>query len=342
MRHLLICSYLEPELVDRIRSVSGEVTVDYRPDLIPQPRYKADHIGVPFTRNEQQAREWGALLERAEILFDFDYSDLAGLLKRARRVRWIQASSAGIGQLVKRYGLHRLDAALTTAAGVHARPLAEFVAWAMLSFAKNYLQAQAQQRRHLWQRFHNDDLAGKTLAVVGLGNIGREVAALARTLGLRVVGSKRSTEGISAAALEVDHLYRHTDLHAMLIEADYLCLACPHTPETEGMMNETSFAAMKPGSVLINIGRGALVKEEALLHALRCGPLAGAILDVAPQEPLPPEHPLWEMDNVIIFPHSASTSSGENVRQVDLFIDNLRRYLDGRPLKNVFDYERLY
>ena len=128
----------------------------------------------------------------------------------------------------------------------------------------------------------------------------------------------------------------------MLGEADFVCLICPHTPETEGMMDATAFAAMKPESVLINIGRGALVQEDALLHALQHGPLQGAVLDVAPEEPLPSEHPLWEMDNVILFPHSASTSKNENRRLTELFIDNLERYLKGEPLRNVFDARRLY
>lgn len=342
MTELLICSFLEPEHVECIRQSCREVHVHYHPELIPQPRYEADHIGKPLQRTADQQRMWNALLQRAEVLFDFDYTDIEGLKKNARNVKWIQASSAGIGQFVKRHQLHELGATLTTAAGVHARPLAEFTLWAMLAFAKNYPLARKQQRAHLWQRFHNDDLIGKTLAIVGLGSIGREVAALARLLDMRVLGIKRTIAGADASDLHVDALYPQSDLHAMLAEADYVCLVCPHTPETEGMLDSDAFAVMKPGSVLINIGRGALVDEQALLHALAHGPLRGAVLDVASQEPLPAEHPLWDMENVIIFPHSASTSRNENKRLTDLFIDNLTRYHKGAPLRNVFDVARLY
>ena len=342
MRHLLICSYLESEYVDRIRDVSDDVQVHYRPDLIPKPRYQADHVGAPFVRSEEQRREWYALIERAEMLFDFDYCDVEGMRRHARSVRWVQASSAGIGQFVRRHRLDELGAIFTTAAGVHARPLAEFVLWAMLAFAKNYPMARRQQRQHLWRRFHNDDLCGKTLAVLGLGNVGREVARLAGRVGVRVIGSKRTTDGVSPADLGVETLYPRSQLHAMLAQADYLCLIAPHTAETEGLIDASALAAMKPGSVLINIGRGDLVVEEALLTALRDGPLKGAVLDVAPVEPLPAEHPLWDLDNVILFPHSASTSRSENDRLAGLFIDNLRRYLAGRPLRNVFEIERMY
>ncbi len=342
MHELLICSYLEPELVDRVRRVSPEVTVHFYPELLAVPRYEADHVGAPFKRNEVQERRWLELLHRAHILFDFDYQNLDSFKQHATSACWIQASSAGIGQLVKRQRLYELGATLTTAAGVHARPLAEFVMWAILAFAKNYPLARRQQRDHRWQRFHNDDLEGKTLAVVGLGSIGIEVAKLAQRLGLRVIGSKHTIEGFSADELAVVKLYAHTAFKEMLPEADFVCLVCPHTPATEGMMDDTAFAVMKPGSVLINIGRGALVQETALLTALAKGPMQGAVLDVAPQEPLPETHPLWDLENVILFPHSASTSRQENRRLTELFCDNLRRYLSNEPLRNVYVHDRLY
>ena len=342
MLELLICSYLEPEHVARIRQVSPDVNVHFYPDLLARPRYEADHVGAPFVRNSEQERRWLELLGRAEILFDFDYQHIGSFKKHAASVRWLQASSAGIGQFVKQHSLDEWGATLTTAAGVHARPLAEFVLWAMLAFAKNYPLARQQQREHLWRRFHNDDLEGKTLAVVGLGSIGTEVAKLAQHLGLRVIGSKHSVDGFTADDLGVTKLYPHTSFREMLPEADFVCLVCPHTPETEGMMDAEAFAAMKPGSVLINIGRGALVQEQALLTALADGPLQGAVLDVAPQEPLPETHPLWNMENVILFPHSASTSRQENRRLTELFCDNLRRYLKQEPLRNVFVYDRSY
>ena len=349
MPHVLVCSYLEPEYIAQIRAVNNavddvadDVQVTFRPDLIRQPRYAADHIGEPLVRTAEQAREWAELMASADILFDFDYADPTSLLTAGSNVKWVQASSAGIGGFVEKFDLHRSAAALTTAAGVHSKPLAEFVLFAMLAFANNYPQARRQQRDEHWQRFVRGEIAGATLAIVGLGAIGREVARLARQAGMRVIGSKRSTEGVDAATLGVDALFATTSHKKMFAEADYLCLIAPLTPETDGMMDRDAFAAMKEGSVLINVGRGGLVVEDALLWALDDGPLEGAVLDVTPIEPLPDGHLLWSRDDVIIFPHSASTSVRENERLTRLFCDNLRAFLDGLPLRNVYHHARRY
>lgn len=342
MRHILICSFLEEPLVDRIRGFRDDLVVHYRPDLIPTPRYAADHIGAPFSRDPAQREAFSALMAQAEVLFDFDYADVEGMVRDGRRVRWVQASSAGIGGFVRSRDLARMGATFTTAAGVHARPLAEFVLFSMLAFVKRYPIARRQQRDHLWQRFAGDELGGKTLAIVGLGSIGLEVARQARLHDVRVIATKRVRDGADAAALGVDRLVPRERLHDLLSEADFVCLAAPATPLTDNMIDAAALAAMKPGAVLINIGRGSLVDEAALIAALRDGRLAGAVLDVAATEPLPADHPLWTLDNVIVFPHSASTSCHENERLTELFLDNLGRYLDGRPLRNVFDADRMY
>lgn len=342
MPNVLICSYLEPELVDRVRAVDPSLYVHYRPDLIPAPRFVSDHTGHPFVRDEAQRRAWASLMGDADVLFDFDYTDPSGQLRDGANVRWVQASSAGIGQFVAKHGFERSGAVFTTAAGVHARPLAEFVVWGMLAFAKDYPVARRQQREGVWQRFVGGELEGSTLAVVGLGSIGREVARLAGALGVRVVGTKRTTEGVAASDLGVDELFAWRDTREMVAQADYVCLIAPYTDETAGMMDDAMLQSMRPGSVLINIGRGGLVVEDALLRALTDGPLHGAVLDVTPTEPLPEGHALWSLDNVIVFPHSASTSVRENARLTDLFCDNLRRFLDGRPLRNVFEPARQY
>lgn len=342
MTDILICSYLEPAHIERIQRTSADLRVHFRPDLVPKPRYEADHVGYPLSRSPEQQREWRALMKQAEILFDFDHADLPGMIKHAKHVRWIQASSAGIGQFVKRHGLHTLPAIITTAAGVHTRPLTEFVFWGILTFIKNYPRAKAQQERRHWERFHNDDLEGKTLAIVGLGSIGREIARTARHFGMCVTATKRDISNTSSDKLGIDKLYTKDQLHAMLAEVDVVVLILPHTPETQGVFDAKAFDAMKPGAIFINIGRGAVVDEQALMGALSSGKLQGAVLDVVAQEPLPTEHPLWRFDNVFIFPHSASTSKNENRRMVDLFLENLERYQLGQPLKNVFDLKRFY
>ena len=342
MPRILICSYLEPQLVERICSFDGDVTVDFRPDLIPKPRYAADHVGTPLQRSDAESREWHGLMSQAEILFDFDYADIEGMCFHGTQVRWIQASSAGVGRFVRNHRIDRMSAVVTTASGVHARPLAEFSLWAMLGFVKGYPLAHKQQRDRTWARYCGDELDGKTVAVVGLGSVGREVAALAKLLGMRVLATKRITDGVDALDQGVDALYPTNRLPAMVADADFVVLSAPGTPATENMIDQRALAAMKQGAVLVNIGRGTLVDEDALIEALRSGRLAGAVLDVARTEPLPASHPFWDMDNVIVFPHSASTSHRENERLTQLFLDNLGRYLAGGPLRNAFDADRMY
>jgi phosphoglycerate dehydrogenase-like enzyme len=342
MTKVLICSYLEPEHVERIRAVDASLEVIYAPELLPKPRYTADHVGFPLKRTPQEQVRWEALLGEAEILFDFDYTGIKELPERAKRVRWIQASSAGIGQFVRRHGYERMNAVFTTASGVHARPLAEFVLMVMLEHVKQSSLARKQQQERLWKRFATEELTHKTLAIVGLGNIGREVARLAKALEMRVIANKRHPDGKTPQSLGVDQLFAWNELHLMLSEADFVCLITPHTPETEGLMNKAAFAAMKPGAMLVNIARGAVVVEADLLAALDSGHLAHAALDVAAVEPLPPQSPLWMHPKVTIYPHSASTSAFENARLTELFCRNLRRYLDKEPLLNQLDLERMY
>lgn len=342
MIKVLICSYLEPEYVERIRAVDASLEVIYAPELLPKPRYTADHVGFPLKRTPEQQARWEDLLGEAEVLFDFDYTGVKELPERAKRVRWIQASSAGIGQFVRRNGYERMNTVFTTASGIHARPLAEFVLMVMLEKVKQASLARKQQQERLWQRFATEELTQKTLAIVGLGNIGREVARLAKALEMRVIANKRHPNGQTPASLGVDQLFAWNELHPMLSEADFACLITPHTPETEGLMNRAAFAAMKPGAMLINIARGAVVVEADLLEALDSGHLAHAALDVAAVEPLPPQSPLWAHPKVTIYPHSASTSAFENTRLTDLFCRNLRRYLDGEPLLNRLDLKRMY
>ncbi len=342
MINVLISSYLEPELVEKIRAVDPRISVLYHPELLPAPRYKADHVGHKLERSLEDQARWESLLMRAEVLFDFDYTGAAHLPERAPKVRWVQASSAGIGQFVKRQNYARMNAVFTTSSGVHARPLAEFVIMSMLEVVKKRDLAREQQKDRVWARFSTDELSGKTLAIVGLGKIGLEVARLAHALEVRVIATKRNLEGVTPLSLGVDALFAWTDLHAMLGQADFACLATPHTRETEGMMDQTAFDAMKPGAVLINVARGAVVDEAAMIRALQSGQLGYAALDVVATEPLPPESPLWDMGNVSIYHHSASTNDRENERIVDLFCQNLRRYLAGEPLINQLDIERMY
>jgi glyoxylate/hydroxypyruvate reductase A len=336
---VLITSYLEPEHVTRIRAVAPRLDVIYEPDLLAPPRYAADHTGGPFTRLPEQEARWRSLLARADILFDFDPTHRADLPELAPQARWLQATSAGIGQFVKQqgYDTRMPHTIFTTASGVHARPLAEFCLMAMLMHAKAAPRLWRDQERHHWERYAGTDLAGRTLAVIGLGRVGAEVARVAKALEMRVIGAN-----IRPRPEAVDLFYGPDRLHEVLPQAEYLVLAVPHTPATERMIGPRELALLPEGAFLINIARGAVIDEPALIAALRSGQLGGAALDVFAAEPLPADSPLWDMPNVLVSPHSASTSDRENARITDLFCDNLRRYLAGQPLRNVLDTQRLY
>jgi len=194
----------------------------------------------------------------------------------------------------------------------------------------------AQRHRH-WERYAGTDLEGRTVAIVGLGRVGSEIARLCRAMGMVVIGTD-----FTPAPDTVDRYYEPDQLSAMLPRADVLVLIVPHTPQTEKMIGTRELALLPRGAYFINIARGAVVDEPALIEALRSGHLSGAALDVFSEEPLPPSSPLWEMSNVLVSPHSASTSDRENGRITDLFCDNLRRYLAGEDLRNVLNPQRMY
>jgi phosphoglycerate dehydrogenase-like enzyme len=256
----------------------------------------------------------------------------------------VQTTSAGVGQQVARMGLQDTDLIVTTASGVHARPLAEFVFLALLSHVKDLPRLQSDQREHRWQRFCSDELDGKTLAIVGPGKIGSQVAQIGRAFNMRVTAMGRRGGAARAAELGVDKAYAREELHAMLSEADAVVLSCPHTPETENLMDRAAIEAIKPGAMFVNISRGQVVDEAALLDALRDGRIAFAGLDVFRQEPLPADSPFWDLPNVLINPHSASTAYSENQKITDILCHNLRCYLDGRlgEMRNVLDKRRMY
>jgi glyoxylate/hydroxypyruvate reductase A len=338
---ILIASYLEPEYVEQIRACDPRVRVIYEPELLGKPRYIADHT-APIQRTPEQEAYWRSLLAQADILFDFDHSNISNLLELAPRLQWVQATSAGIGQLVHRHQLARTGVRFTTASGVHATALAEFCLMAMLMFVKNYTYLATEKANRHWQRYCAVELSGQTLAVIGLGRVGSEVARLAGCLGMQVIGTKRNSAGTDPASVHAHRLYEWTDLNTVLSQADFVVLSTPHTPETDQLIGEAQFAAMKRGAYFINIARGAVVNEPALIAALQSGHLAGAALDVFAVEPLPADSPFWDMPNVIISPHSASTATNENAKITEIFCDNIRRFLNNEPLRNLLDVERMY
>jgi len=328
-------------LVEAIRLTDERLEVVHEAELLSPTRYASDHP-LPELDAPGARERWEALLDEAEVMFDFGPLELAPTLARRPCLRWIQATSAGVGRLAERIGLTSSGVAVTTAGGVHARPLAEFSLLAMLMFGKDVLRLEREQRAHSWHRYAGEEIAGKTVCVVGVGKIGREVARLAAALDARVVGVVREVGARPPNELFVERLETTDRLDELLPDTDVLVLTVPHTPLTHRLLDARRLALLKPGAILVNVARGDVVDEAALVEALRSGRLRGAALDVFEQEPLPAESPLWDLPNVFVSPHSASTVGAENGRIVELFRDNLRRYLEGRPLRNVLDNELLY
>ncbi|MCY1136983.1 D-2-hydroxyacid dehydrogenase [Actinoplanes sp. Pm04-4] len=325
---VVIASYLEPELVDRIAAADPGLTVLYQPELVPVPQYRCDHGGKRPELTAEQAGRWADMLSRADIAFDFDWERPAELAERAPRLRWVQATSAGIGGFVQRTGLDRTGIEFTTAGGIHAVPLAEFAVTGALHFIKGVPELRRRQRAHIFERYTTAQLAGRTVTVVGLGGMGRQVVRTFEALGTEVIGIGRTGNAV--------------DLDDVLPRTDVLVLCCPLTPETEGLIGAKQLARLPRGAVLVNIARGPVVDEPALIESLGEGHLGGAALDVFATEPLPDSSPLWDLDNVLVSPHSASTVAGENAALVDLFLDNLRRYRAGEPMRNRYHRDRGY
>lgn len=340
---IMFTSPLEPEHVQNIAAAHPEPTeIIYRPDLFPPPRYIGDHGDPGWTRTPAQQEEWLTLLARAEVLWDFPVGDGESMTQIAPRVRWVQTTSSGVGQLVKRLGLQGGDIIVTTASGVHAQPLAEFVFGVLLFHTKRIAHLQAEQRAHRWERFCSTELAGQTMAIVGPGRIGREVARIAKAFRMEVWAMGRTND--PAKALGVDRLFERDHLREMLAGADCVVLCAPHTPETENLIGCGELHAMKPDAVLVNIARGAMIDEAALIEVLEGGNIAFAALDVFRNEPLPPDSPFWDLPNVLVSPHSASTADSENGKLTERFISNLDHYLNGRftEMEPRLDTARLY
>lgn len=295
--------------------------------------------------SEPEARELAAMLAEAEVVIAA-FEAPADLMQRTPKLRWFHTFSAGIDQYV-RWGFLKRDIQFTNGSGPTAIPIAEYIVMAMLMLAKHaaaYVRLQDERR---WERLverpgGGSELRGKTVGIVGLGQIGSEAARLAKAFGCRVIGSRRSATEAREDADGVDLLLPAGDLARLLAESDFVVLTAPATPETQALMNAETLAQMKSGASLINIARGSLVDEAALAAAIKSGRIAGAALDVFQHEPLAPESELWQLPQVIVTPHISNASEFFLRRQIDLAKENLRRYLHGEPLLNLVTPERGY
>jgi len=343
--NVLSTSRFSDELLDRLRAVSPRLRI----------RQQTCHDAAEVA---------AALTSDVEVLYTFHVPD--DLLMRAPRLRWIQLHSAGADHLLDN-PVMQSDVLVTTTSGLHAVRIAEYVFASILAFAYRVPLMLHYQRRRKWPSGRWDLFAGlelreQTIGLVGYGSIGREVGRIAHALGMRVLASRRSA-GRPAADHEyhrptsdkyhipgtgdpegvlVSRLYPPDKLTEMVAECDFVVVSTPLTPQTRGLINETVLRAMKPNAYLVNVGRGPVVDERALIRALREKWIAGAGLDVFEEEPLPADSPLWEMDNVIISPHVAGFTLRYDERAVEIFTENLRRYLAGERLLNLVDKSRGY
>jgi phosphoglycerate dehydrogenase-like enzyme len=337
---VVIASPLEPELVERLRDVDRQrLRIVHQPALIPRARFTADHTGDRPDLSPEDVERWLAILRSADVLLDVDWYAPAELVTNAPRLRWVQATRSGIGEHLRREGLDRSSIVFTNCAGVHAVPLTEFVVLGLLWLVKDVPGLHAEQARRSWRPGPVRVLAGMRVLLVGLGGLGREVARTLAALRVEVWGLRRSEQ---AAPPGVTRSVPRDDLREALAEVDALILAAPSTSETHHLIGAPELAAMPAGAFVVNIARGTLIDEAALVDALASGHLGGAALDVTETEPLDPASPLWSMRNVLLSPHRMSIVEGENALITEVFADNLRRFLDGQPLRNRFDPARGY
>jgi phosphoglycerate dehydrogenase-like enzyme len=316
-------------------------TFPFDEEALEKIREAAQGEVVIATRDEELA----AHAEDVEVICGFWLPK--NIRQLARRLRWLQFAGAGVDGL-RDTGL--LDPAsgviVTTASGIHASTIGEYVFGSMIMFNRSWPELVRLQDRHIWgntawYHLRTLELYGQTLGIIGVGHIGRYVARLGRAFGMRVLGVRRSARG-GEQDQEVERYYAFSQLREMLPLCDYVVIATPLTPETERLIGEPELRAMRRTAYLVNVARGRVIDEQALIRALREGWIAGAGLDVTEMEPLPQDSPLYSLPNVILTPHISGESAHYGARLASLFAENLQRYRRGEPLRNRYDPQRGY
>lgn len=255
----------------------------------------------------------------------------------ARSLKWLHVAGAGVDRL-RPFSDFAPHITITRTPTLNAGMIADYVICVISMLAWKFPRLLLQQREQIWHRWPVERLDGKTLVVIGLGKIGSAVAIRATTMGMLVIGVRRRQHRRVSFA----HVVEQADLPEVLPQADFVVVSAPLTSETEGMIGAEEFQLMKQSAHLINVGRGAIVHEDALIHALERKQISGAALDVFEEEPLPPHNRLWELPNVIVTPHISSWSTDYGNRAIELFCANLKRYLAGQPLLHVVERSREY
>lgn len=344
--NVTVATPLSEELCELIEEREPRVRLERDQNLLPPMRHPADFSGDPsFRRSPEAQARFEAMLDRADALYgipDVDPAALRRVVQANPRLRWVQVMAAGGGSQVKAAQLTAEElerVVFTTGAGVHGGPLAEFALFGLLAGAKRLPRLAAQQRRHEWSgRFEMGQLSEQTILVLGLGGIGVQVARLLKAFGARVIGVSRHGTPVDG----VDEFVLPDRIAEIAPDVDAVVAALPGTAATERILSESFFSAIRTGATVVNVGRGTVIDEDALLAALEEGRVGFAALDVVATEPLAVDSPLWDHPSVLISPHTAALTSAEDRRLAELFADNATRLLDGRPLRNVVDVVDFY
>ena len=316
------------EIVSQIAGVSPKLIVKDGSTL----------AAAEFRGDSSDRDKLDTLLAEAEVLYGLFLPK--DLLSRTPRLKWVQTMSAGVDRFATT-DIWNSSIILTGVSGIHVTPIGESVLEFMLMFAKQAPLCFRNQQKHEWGRFMPVVLKDKTVGIVGLGSIGREIARLCKAFGMKVIATRRSVKK-PADARNVDLLLPAKQLKQLLTESDYVVIATPLTKETTGLIGTEELKEMKSTAYIINIGRGGIIDEEALIQALDEKQIAGAGLDVTATEPLPSNSRLWDFENVIITPHVSGAMEDYIERATDVFCKNLERYLNGKRLLNVIDKTRGY
>lgn len=336
---MVLATPLPEELCVMFETLAPRVDLVRDHSLLPPMRHAGDHDGDPAWRRTPEQRErFDALVDSAEALYgipDVSSSMLARTVAANPRLRWVQTMAAGGASQVAAAGLSDGDVGrivFTTSAGVHAGTLAEFAVFGLLAGAKSLPRLLAQQRDHDWSgRWAMGQLHEQTVLIVGLGSIGRQTAHLLSALGARVVGANRSPVDV----LDVERVFPLEAVADAARDVDAIVVTLPGATATIGLVNGAVFASARRGVSVVNVGRGTVIDEPSLVTALNEGVVGFAALDVAAVEPLPTDSPLWDMENVLISPHTAALSPLEDQRIMELAAENACRLLEGKSLRNV-------
>jgi len=336
-------------------SVQILITLSLAESLVTRLENISPRLKITMSRARRPEEVPLDVWEQTEVLYT---SRVLPAPEQAPNLHWIQFHWAGIDHVVDAPILRKPELVATTLSGAAASQVAEYVVMMLLNMGHHFPDLLAHQRRgewpkDRWERFSPKELRDSTVGIVGYGSIGRQIARLLHPFGARILAIKRDVMhpedyGFAPARWGdlrgdlVNRLYPPQALRSMVKECDFVVISLPLTPETQGYVNAEALAVLKPGAFLVDVSRGGILDQEALVTALKERKIAGAALDVFPEEPLPDDSPLWKVNNVILTPHISGITPQYDDRAVELFAENLSRYLSGLPLYNRFDPELGY